>query len=88
MIAGETSGDLHAAGVARELVTSRAPFDLVGVGGDAMRAAGVRLLEHASRLAALGLVEVVRHVPRHYALLRQVRRRLNDGGVALLVLVD
>jgi lipid-A-disaccharide synthase len=88
IIAGETSGDLHAAGVARELVAAGAPFDLVGIGGDAMQAAGVRLLEHVRGLAALGLVEVIRHVPRHYALLRQLRRRLDDGGVALLVLVD
>jgi lipid-A-disaccharide synthase len=88
IIAGETSGDLHAARVARELAAGNAPFQLVGIGGDAMQAAGVRLLEHARRLAALGLVEVVRHVPRHWALLRALRRRLNGGQVALLVLVD
>lgn len=88
IVAGETSGDLHAAGVARELVAVGAPFELVGIGGDGMQAAGVRLLEHVRGLAALGLVEVIRHVPRHYALLRQLRRRLNGGGVALLVLVD
>lgn len=88
IIAGETSGDLHAARVARELAAGNAPFQLVGIGGDAMQAAGVRLLEHARRLAALGLVEVVRHIPRHWALLRALRRRLNDGRVALLVLVD
>jgi lipid-A-disaccharide synthase len=88
IVAGETSGDLHAAGVARELVAAAAPFDLVGIGGDAMQEAGVRLLEHVRALAALGLVEVIRHVPRHFALLRQLRRRLTSGKVALLVLVD
>jgi lipid-A-disaccharide synthase len=88
IVAGETSGDIHAARVARELTGSSAPFDLVGIGGDAMQAAGVRLLEHARGLAALGLVEVLRHVPRHYALLREMRRRLRSGEVALLVLVD
>jgi lipid-A-disaccharide synthase len=88
IVAGEASGDLHAARVVRELVAADAPFDLAGIGGDAMEAAGVRLIEHARRLAALGLVEVVRHVPRHYALLRRLRRRLQGGRVALLVLVD
>jgi lipid-A-disaccharide synthase len=88
IVAGETSGDLHAAVVARELAAAGAPFELVGIGGDAMQAAGVRLVEHVRGLAALGLVEVIRHVPRHYTLLRQLRRRLNGGGVALLVLVD
>jgi lipid-A-disaccharide synthase len=88
IVAGETSGDIHAALVARELTAGNAQFDLVGIGGDAMQAAGVRLLEHARRLAALGLVEVIRHIPRHYALLRDLRRRLSAGKVALLVLVD
>lgn len=88
IIAGEASGDLHAARVAHELVGVNAPFQLVGIGGDAMQAAGVHLLEHARRLAALGLVEVFRHVPRHWALLRSLRRRLKEGQVALLVLVD
>ncbi len=88
IIAGETSGDIHAARVARELVAGNAAFQLVGVGGASMQAAGVQLLEHARRLAALGLVEVFRHVPRHWALLRALRRRLNDGQVALLILVD
>ena len=33
-VAGEVSGELHASGVARELVAAGAPFRLVGVGGD------------------------------------------------------
>ena len=45
-VAGEASGDLHAAGVARELVARGAPYRLVGVGGDAMQAAGVELIAH------------------------------------------
>lgn len=88
IVAGEASGDLHAARVAQALTDARAPFDLVGIGGDAMAAAGVGLIEHSRELAALGLIEVIRHIPRHYLLLRQLRRRLRDGRVALLVLVD
>ena len=87
-VAGEASGDLHAAGVARELVARNAAFGLAGIGGSAMEAAGVRLLEHAERLAVMGFVEVLRHVPKHYALLRALRRRLRSGNVALLVLID
>ena len=47
-VAGEVSGDLHAAGVAREFVARGAPFRLVGIGGDAMRDAGVELIEHSA----------------------------------------
>ena len=87
-VAGEASGDLHAAGVARELRALRPDLALVGIGGSAMEAEGVSLVEHAERLAVMGFVEVLRHVPRHWSLLRALRRRLRSGEVALLVLVD
>lgn len=87
-VAGEPSGDLHAAGVASELRNRGVQFRLVGIGGDLMRAAGVELAEHSERLAVMGLVEVLTHVPRHYALLRDLRRRLASGDIALLLLID
>jgi len=87
-VAGEVSGDLHAAGVARELVARHAPFRLAGIGGDEMRAAGVDLVEHAEQLAVMGFVEVLRHVPKHWALLHELKRRIRSGQVALVVLID
>jgi len=87
-VAGEASGDLHASGVARELTARGAPFALVGVGGDRMRDAGVTLLEHADTMAVMGFVEVLRHLPRHWALLRRLEARIRGGQVALVVLID
>ena len=87
-VVGETSGDLHASGVARELRERGAPYALRGVGGDLMAEAGVRLDEHIRGLAVMGLVEVLRHIPRHRALLRTLEARLRSGQVALVVLVD
>jgi lipid-A-disaccharide synthase len=87
-VAGEASGDLHAAAVARELRARHAPYEVVGIGGDAMREAGVRLLHHVEQFAVMGLVEVLRHVPRHWALLRELRARIRSGNTALLVLID
>src|SRR6184192_949476 len=86
-VAGEASGDLHAAGVARELRARNAPFGLVGIGGDEMRAAGVQLIEHVEQLAVMGFIEVLRHVPKHWALLRELRQRIRSGNTALLVLI-
>jgi lipid-A-disaccharide synthase len=87
-VAGETSGDLHASSVARELLARGAPFHLRGIGGDLMASAGVQLDEHIRDLAVLGFVEVLRHVPRHWAMLREIRARIRSGRVALVVLVD
>lgn len=87
-VAGEASGDLHAAGVATALARLRPDLRLTGVGGHHMRQARVELLEDTSRMAVMGFVEVLRHVPAHYALLRRLRARLRSGRVSLLVLVD
>lgn len=87
-VAGEASGDLHAAGVATELRALRPDLRLTGVGGGHMRDAGVELLEDTGRMAVMGFVEVLRHVPAHLALLRRLRARLRGGEVALVVLVD
>ena len=87
-VAGEASGDLHAAGVARALAGRGAPFRLTGIGGDEMQAAGVELVEHAERLAVMGFVEVLKHIPLHYRLARELERRIRSGSVALVVLID
>ena len=87
-VAGEASGDLHASGVAHALRAHDAPYHLAGIGGDEMRAAGVELVEHAERLAVMGFVEVLKHIPLHYRLARELERRIRSGRVALVVLID
>ncbi|MEP7384226.1 MAG: lipid-A-disaccharide synthase [Gemmatimonadota bacterium] len=88
VIAGEASGDLHAAGFAHELAARRPDLRFVGMGGRFMRAAGVELLEDAEQMAVMGFVEVLRKVPHHWALLRRLEKRLAGGNVALLVTID
>src|SRR5205085_8586141 len=61
---------------------------LTGIGGAAMRQAGVSIIEDSARLAVMGFVEVLRHLPRHFALLGELTSRLRGGRVALVVLID
>lgn len=88
LVAGEASGDMHAAGLAEALHRIRPELKLVGVGGAQMARAGVTLLERSDTLAVMGFAEVLRTIPRHYALLRTLRRRLQSGTVGALVTVD
>jgi lipid-A-disaccharide synthase len=88
IVAGEASGDLHAAGVADELARRRPDLTLVGVGGERMARAGVTLVERTDRLAVMGFAEVLRTIPRHYALLRSLGARLRSGSVSALVTID
>ncbi|HUF29972.1 MAG TPA: lipid-A-disaccharide synthase [Gemmatimonadaceae bacterium] len=87
-VAGETSGDLHASVLATELRALHPELTLTGVGGDCMAEAGVQLFERSDRLAVMGFAEILRYVPRHIALLRDIRRRLRSGAVRLVILVD
>src|SRR5204863_227704 len=56
--------------------------------GDGMRDAGVQLVEHVEKLAVMGFVEVLKHVPLHYRLAKELRRRIASGSVAVVVLID
>lgn len=86
--AGEASGDLHSAGVAKALRARRPDLNFVGVGGQRMGAAGVDLLADFASGAVMGFTEIITHLPRHFALLRSLTTRLRNGQVALLICVD
>jgi len=86
-VAGEASGDLHAAGVAEELKRLRPDLELSGFGGPQMERAGVKLFDRYET-GVMGFIEVLRHIPRHWALLETIRSRLSTGNVKLLVVID
>ncbi|WP_396223347.1 lipid-A-disaccharide synthase [Gemmatimonas sp.] len=87
-VVGEASGDLHAGKVAEVLRQVAPAVPLVGVGGGHMRRAGVEIIEDVEQLAVMGFVEVLQHIPRHWALLRRLRARMASGRVGLVVLLD
>ena len=87
VVTGETSGDHHAALVIRELRQLDPSVEVVGIGGDELAAAGMRLLYHSRDLAVLGLSEVfwrLRHIFRAYRIIRNELQKKPD----LLMLVD
>ena len=86
-VAGEASGDLHAAGVAEELRRLRPELELTGFGGPLMEEAGVKLFDRYET-GVMGFIEVLRHIPRHWELLEKIRARLATGKVKLLVVID
>ena len=63
IIAGEASGDLHGAGVVRELLKKNPKLDVFGVGGDKMKREGMNLVYHIRELGFMGFLEVVKHLP-------------------------
>lgn len=86
ILAGEASGDLHGAVLADRLHALRPDLRLVGTGGARMREAGVAMIvEHEG---VVGFIEVLRHIPSHWRLLRQLTARLDSGSVALVLCID
>ena len=87
IIAGEASGDLHAAGVADELKRLRPDLELTGFGGPLMEKAGVELFDRYET-GVMGFVEIISHIPRHYFLLQSLRERFKRHEVALVIVID
>jgi lipid-A-disaccharide synthase len=73
--AGEASGDRLGAGLAEALRRRHADIDLIGMGGEKMAAAGVRLLQNSSEVAVVGIWEVLRHLPA----IRRAKGLLEDA---------
>ncbi|HEY7855400.1 MAG TPA: lipid-A-disaccharide synthase [Terriglobales bacterium] len=88
IVAGEASGDAHAAELMIELRRRHPDLRFFGCGGPRMAGAGGELLVSASELAVVGLAEVVRHLPRIHGLLRRLRRALRQRRPMAVILVD
>jgi len=88
MVAGEASGDLHAARLLAELHELRPELRVYGVGGDEMSAAGAELLAHSQEIAVVGLTEALKVLGRAREIFAQVLDEVERRGTRWAVLVD
>ena len=88
LVAGDASGELHAAALVEELRRALPDARFLGLGGAAMEKAGVELVVHQRELAIGGLVEVLRDAGRVVAAWRRLGRALDESRPGLVVLVD
>jgi len=88
LLAGEPSGDLHAAEVARVLRKRWPECRILGTGGERMAREGVELLAELDDLAVMGFVEVLARLPFFWGLERRVRDVLETEAVDLVIPVD
>jgi len=88
LVAGEASGDLHGADLVIALKRQAPDVEVFGVGGPALRAAGMHTLVDTATIAGMGLFEArdkVRALIRTY---RQLTTILRTTPPDLLVLID
>lgn len=87
--AGEASGDLHAAGLIRELRANDPDADFRFLGGDLMAdAAGVEPEIHYRDMAYMGFSEVLRHLPEIFGNFKRAKKAIDAFRPDALVLID
>jgi lipid-A-disaccharide synthase len=88
LVAGEASGDAHAAELVHEIRRLSPGVRFHGIGGAGARAAGMETTIDASEIATMGLTEVAekgRAIVRAY---RRLRREIRESPPDLVVLID
>lgn len=86
--AGESSGDRHAAHMFLELKSLHPDIEGLGMGGAAMREAGIDIRCDSSNIGVIGVVEVLKHYREIRQALKQMQRLLVEKRPDLLVCVD
>lgn len=88
MSAGEASGDVHGANLAREIKRLAPATELFGLGGNLMAEAGVKLVRNCKDYNVMGVVEVVMNLRRILQLLDELTEVIRTEQPDLLVLID
>src|SRR5215207_1886894 len=90
LVAGEESGDAHAAALVRALREAgpSARFELFGSAGAAMAREGVEPVVREEDLAITGLVEIARALPRFWDAYQSLKRAAVERRPDAVVLVD
>ena len=88
LVAGEASGDAHGADLVSVLKARQPQLDIFGVGGPALRAAGMQTLVDAAAIAGMGLFEAADKLTALLRTYRALTRILRAHPPDLLVLID
>lgn len=88
VIAGEASGDLHAANLMRSLSLEDKDASFVGLGGDKMRAAGCDIRVDYRDMAYMGVVAVLANLRKIRRNFRIARAALVETRPDVLILID
>lgn len=88
IVAGEASGDMYGAMLAREIRELAPDSSFLGMGGAGMRAAGVKTVIDANDMAVVGLVEVVAHFPVILNAFTALKRIIRTEPPDLVVFID
>lgn len=88
IVAGERSGDIYGAGLARALQARLPGLEVFGCGGDALRQAGADTVVDAHQLSLAGITEIISGIPRVYRAFRRLLEEVDHRKPQLAILID
>ena len=88
IVAGEASGDLHGSRLITSMLDRDPSLHFCGIGGPELKKCGVELLYDASKIAVVGVFEVISHLFHIIRAQRVLRARLKEKQPRLLILID
>ena len=86
--AGEASGDTHGASVAKALSQIDSNIEMFGMGGTLMEQAGVRIVYDIKNLGVIGIVEIIKSLPKFFKLRTYLKRVMLKEKPDVLVCID
>ena len=88
ILAGEASGDQHGAKLVSAMQKKYPALFFCGMGGDALRQAGVRIVMEASELTVVGITEVFAKIPAILKGMATIKNLLKSLRPDILILID
>jgi lipid-A-disaccharide synthase len=88
IIAGEASGDLHGSRLVAAMRNRNTALFFFGIGGQALKASGVKILVDASELSVVGITEAFSKLPNLLKGMAVAKKTLKRLLPDLLILID
>ena len=88
IVAGEPSGDIHAAKLVSAIKVISPKTKFFGNGGDKMSESGVEIIHHINDLSVMGFIEVIKHLPKLLNILQSTVSSIKNIKPDRIILVD
>ena len=88
IVAGEASGDLHAAHLVEAIKSQNSQITFSGLGGPQMEKAGVELYEDLTQISVVGFFEVLKHFNEFKRIFHLILGKIRERKPTAVVLVD